>query len=205
MVDQITPTREPARGAGPDRTTRQAAIWATVVALPIALLVGLFAFSQIGGSGPVAGPSPSAGTTTAPQPSTPVEMAAPELAERPAVVCRALLSMVPPTLQDLRQRPVSAGAEQNAAYGEPPITVACGVPAPQIPPTDNVWVVSRVCWHSVEQADAMVFTTVDREVPVRVTVPRAYPEALQWLAPLSDSIVESVPSTTSGIPSGCNG
>ncbi|MEV7226527.1 DUF3515 family protein [Polymorphospora sp. NPDC051019] len=204
MVDQITPTHEPDRDAGPDRTTRQAAIWATVVALPIAVLVGLFAFSQINGGGPIAGPSPSA-DPAAGQLATPVEMAAPELAERPAVVCRALLSQIPPTVRDLRQRPVTAGAEQNAAYGEPPITVACGVPAAEFPPTDPVWVVSRVCWHSVEQTDAVVLTTVDREVPVRVTVPRAYPEALQWLAPLSDSIVESVPSATSGIPSGCTG
>lgn len=200
MVDQITPTRDSAPGNGPDRTTRQAAIWATVVALPIAVLVGLFIFAQIGPAGSVPADEP----TAAPQPTGAVPMAAPTLAERPAVVCRALLSQLPPTLRDLRQRPVESGPEQNAAYGEPPITVACGVPTPDVPPTGNVYVVSNVCWLPVEQADAVLLTTVDREVQVTVTVPRTYPDALQWLPPLSDSIVQSILSAKSGIPGGCS-
>ncbi|MFK3980188.1 DUF3515 family protein [Micromonospora sp. NPDC050397] len=197
-------TTEP---TGVDRSTRQAAIWATVVALPLTVLVAIFAFGQLdpGGKSAAANPTPSASATVArPQSSAPVPMAAIPLAERPATVCRALLSRLPATLRDLAQRPVSTSPEQNAAYGDPAVTVACGVPLPSFPPTDLVVVVNSVCWHAREETDKTVFVTVDREVPVQVTVPRAYEAAGQWLPPLADSVVESVLPAKEK-PFGCTG
>lgn len=188
---------------GGDRTTRQAARWATIVALPLAVLVGFSAFSRLNPGEPGAGPAPSP-TAARPQSSALVTMDAPALAERPATVCRALLSRLPASLRDLAQRPVTAGSEQNAAYGDPALTVACGIPSPSFAPTDDVWLVNRVCWHAADQSDAMVLTTVDREVPVQVTVPRVYEQALQWVAPVSESVVAAIPSAKT-IPSGCGG
>ncbi len=193
------PTDPPAP-SGPDRTTRQAALWATVVAVPLAALVAVLAIGGLNPQTPAAAPRASA--TAGPQSTAPVPMAAPPLAERPAVVCRALLSKLPATLRDLAQRPVQAGPEQNAAYGDPALTVACGVPEPSVGRTDDLWQVNQVCWHVVEGAEAAVLTTVDREVPVRVTVPRIYEQPLQRVAPVSDSVLESVPSAT-GTPSDC--
>ena len=40
-----------------------------------------------------------------------------------------MTSQLPATVRNLPARKVSAGPEQNAAYGEPPLTVACGVAA----------------------------------------------------------------------------
>jgi hypothetical protein len=200
-VEQLTsPSTEPERG---DRTTRQAAIWATAVALPLTILVAIFAFARLTPAGPAAGPTPSA-TTPRPQSTAAVPMAAPPLADRPATVCRALVSQLPATIRDLAQRPVLGGAEQNAAYGDPAVTVACGVPAPSVPPTDDVWVVNQICWHPTDRPDAVVLTTVDREVPVQVTVPRAYSQPLQWAAPISSSLVAAVPAAKT-VPSGCKG
>ncbi|WP_422738741.1 DUF3515 family protein [Micromonospora sp. WMMD729] len=189
--------------AGRDRTVRGAALLATVIALPVTLLVAVLAFTKLAPDTPAAAPSPSASTARA-QSSAPVEMAAPALAERPATVCRALLSQLPPTIRDLTQRPVTAGPEQNAAYGDPALTVACGGTEPAIPATDEVWVVNRVCWHPVEETDVTVLTTVDRETPVTLRVPRTYPQPLQWAAPISSAIVASVPSG-GAIPAGCQG
>lgn len=200
MVDQIT-TPETGPAPGKDRTTRQAALWATVVALPLTVLVGVLAFGRLDPGEPEAAPNPSA-SAARPQSTAPVPMAAAPLAERPATVCRGLLSQLPATLRDLAQRPVSAGPEQNAAYGDPAITVACGVPTPSYPPTDDVWVVNRVCWHSAERDDAVVLTTVDREVPVQVSLPRSYEPALPWLAPLSETMIAAVPSSQT-VPTGC--
>jgi hypothetical protein len=199
-------TGAPAPRPGRDRTTRQAALIATLVALPVTLVVAGVAFARLDPDEPEpqARPSASATASPRPQPSTPVEMAAPALAERPATVCRALLSQLPTTLRDLAQRPVTAGAEQNAAYGEPALTVACGGTEESFPPTDDVWLVNRVCWHSVEQSGATVLSTVDREVPVRVTVPRAYEQPLQWVAPISETVVATVPSG-GDVPPGCQG
>ncbi|MDG4767243.1 DUF3515 family protein [Solwaraspora sp. WMMD406] len=238
MTDQLTPPTtspsapQPAPG-GSDRTTRQAAIWATVVALPLTLIVAFAALSRLApadpadpGTAPDAaaaasgapGAGPDAGGSAAPVPTAPVPMEAAALDERSAIVCRALLSQLPGTLRDLRQRLVSAGAEQNAAYGEPPITVACGVPAATFPPTDLVYPLDGVCWHAAEQPAgeqpageqpageqpaATVWTTVDREVPVRVTVPGSYDEPGQWVIALSDTLIETVPSDREAAPRGC--
>ncbi|MEV0152129.1 DUF3515 family protein [Micromonospora sp. NPDC050686] len=183
-----------------DRTNRRAALLATLVAVPVTALVAVLALVRFAPSEPAAAPSP---TPARPQSTAPVEMAAPALADRPATVCRALVSQLPATVRDLAQRPVTAGPEQNAAYGDPALTVACGGAAPSFPATDEVWVVDKVCWHPAEQPDgSTMLTSVDREVPVTLTLPGAYEGALQWLPPFSDTVVATVPSAKS-VPSGC--
>ena len=185
-----------------DRTTRQAALWATAVAVPLTLIVAVVAIVTARPDGSAAAePSP---TPPRPQSTTPVEMAAPALSTRAATVCRALLSRLPGSIRELHQRPVTEGAEQNAAYGDPAITVACGVPMPSIPPTDLVYALSRVCWHSADRPDATEWTTVDREVPVRVTVPKRYDQPGQWTIAFSDPVIAAVPSLKQ-IPTGCGG
>ncbi|MEV0456884.1 DUF3515 domain-containing protein [Catellatospora methionotrophica] len=166
---------------------------ATVVALPIALLAG-FGFFQAMRPAPEPAPAPSA----APQamPTTPVAMDAPALNERQTLVCRALLSQLPDQVRDLPRREVTAGHEQNAAYGDPALTLACGVPAASYPPTDDVITLDGVCWHKGGGA----WTTVDREVPVRVTVPSAHNE--QLLINFSKTLIATVPHAER-IPVGC--
>lgn len=186
-----------------DGSTRSAALIATAIALPVTVLVGALAFARLAPDQPAAEPSPSASAPRA-QSTAPVEMAAPALAERPATVCRALLSQLPPTIRDLPQRPVTAGAEQNAAYGDPALTVACGGAEPAVGATDDVWVVNEVCWHAKEESDVTVLTTLDRETAVTVQVPRAYDQPVQWVAPISETIVASVPSAAPA-PAGCQG
>ncbi|MEE6260892.1 DUF3515 domain-containing protein [Plantactinospora sonchi] len=193
-------TDSPAAGRG-DRATRQAALWATVVALPLTLIVGVLVFGQLRPDPPA--PTPSASATAArPQSSAPVRMVAPELAERPATVCRALLSQLPATVRGLNQRPVTAGAEQNAAYGDPAITLACGAAAPTVPPDVELFVVNGVCWLPEQAAGSLALTTVDREVSVRLTVPAGQSQTVEWAAPVSESIVASVPSLPQ-VPGGC--
>lgn len=199
--DEVAPDR-PTR----DRTTRSAALIATLVALPVTALVGALAFTQLSPdepAEPVTAPSPTASAPRA-QSTAPVEMAAPALRERPATVCRALLSQLPPTVNDLPQRPVTAGPEQNAAYGDPALTLACGGAEPTVGETDDVWTVNKVCWYAREETDATVLTTLDRETAVTVRVPRSYGQALQWVSPISETIVASVPSGGDA-PAGCRG
>ncbi|NES28558.1 DUF3515 family protein (plasmid) [Micromonospora terminaliae] len=197
-----SPAAEESRPARRDRSTRSAALWATLVAVPVTLAVAGFTFAKLAPDSPAAAPSPSA-SAARPQSSAPVELPAPALAERPATVCRALVSQLPATVRDLAQRPVTAGAEQNAAYGDPALTVACGGTPPIVQPTDEVWSVNKVCWHAVQEADATVLTTVDRETPVRVRVPKQYEQPLQWVTPISDAVVASVPAAKTA-PSGCS-
>ncbi|MDQ7909128.1 DUF3515 family protein [Phytohabitans sp. ZYX-F-186] len=184
-----------------DRTTRQAALWATAVAVPLTLIVALVAILATRPDDPPAAAEPSP-TAPRPQSTAAVAMPAPALSTRAATVCRALLSRLPASIRDLSQRPVTDGPEQNAAYGDPAITVSCGVPMPAIPATDLVYPLSRVCWHSADRPDATEWTTVDREVPVRVTVPKRYEQPGQWTIAFSDPVVAAVPSLKQ-IPTGC--
>lgn len=126
-------------------------------------------------------------------------MAAPPLEERQATVCRALLSQLPDTIRDRPQRQVTAGHEQNAAFGDPAITLACGGALPSFPAADWVFSLDGVCWHP--DSTKTQWTTVDREVPVTVNVPQEYDQPGQWVIAFSSSIVASVPS--GDMPSGC--
>lgn len=203
-MEQLTPVRPEQERK--DRTTRSAALWATSIALPVTVLVAILGFVALRPDTPADEPSPSP-TTPRAQSSAPVEMAAPPLAERATLVCRALLAKLPATVRDLTQRPVTAGAEQNAAYGDPALTVACGATLPSYHPEEKLWVVNAVCWHAKEgkeNTDPTVLTTVDREVPVQVTVPSAYEAPLQWIPSLSEALVSSVP-TAKDVPFGCTG
>ncbi|MGC4805307.1 DUF3515 family protein [Micromonospora sp. DT233] len=193
-------TPAPAR---PDRGTRNAALLAALVAVPVTVAVASFTFAKLSPDGPAAQPSPSA-TSARPQSTAAVEMAAPKLATRAETVCRALVSQLPATLRELPQRPVTAGPEQNAAYGDPALTIDCGGTEPAPEQTEDVWVVNKVCWYAAEGPDATVLTTLDRETAVRVTVPRSYDSALQWVSPISDVVLASVPSG-GDTPGGCTG
>ncbi|HEX7745084.1 MAG TPA: DUF3515 domain-containing protein, partial [Micromonosporaceae bacterium] len=57
MVDQISPHRE--QQSGVDRTARHAALWATAVALPVALVVGVLAVLHLRPGAPAPAPTPS--------------------------------------------------------------------------------------------------------------------------------------------------
>ncbi|MFB9234258.1 DUF3515 family protein [Plantactinospora siamensis] len=196
---------EPPAGKRPDRTTRVAALWATAVAVPIALLAGIAAVALWPDDAPRPAASASAAPRPRPQSTAVVPVNAPALGGRAATLCRALTAKLPPKLNDLARRPVTAGAEQNAAYGDPALILRCGVPAPEVPSTDDVWKINGVCWHPVQRADATELTTVDREVPIQVTVPQAYPQALQMVAPVSTPAAAAVPERAGKLPFGCTG
>jgi len=202
----------------PDRATRGAALWATLIAVPVALIVGLVVFWKIVPQGTDKNAEPGASATAAAAvPSTPVQMAAPKLSERTTQVCLAVTSQLPTTLRDLPGRRVSAGFEQNAAWGEPPITVACGVTPPTmceridggrpgcVPLDATMLAMNGVCWWAKEGPASDVFTTMDREVAVQVTVPGSYSSTGQWANEFSDAVVKTVKSKTDGVPSGCKG
>jgi hypothetical protein len=199
----------------PDRTTtRTAALWATAIAVPVALLTGvLIVLYLLPGAARDAGPV-TAATSPAVIPAAPVPVAAAQLSPRAAEVCRAVTSQLPAAVRNLPARRVTAGAEQNAAYGEPPITLQCGVPQPPmcrtlaggtgcVPLDTELLVMNGVCWYAAQGATANAFTTMDREIAVRVSVPATYQQAAQWANEFSDVVGTTDRPRTTGVPSGC--
>ena len=206
----------------PDRTrrtaTRSAAIWATLIAVPVTVLAAVLLFTFLAdrsdavradadrsdAGSPATSPAPPAVQST-----TPVTMAAPALSARASAVCRSLVSKLPPAVRDRPAREVAAGSAQNAAYGDPAITVACGARKPVV--ADEALLMNMksmvagegyVCWYTEQKADATVWTTVNREIPVQVTVPSAYEPAAQWANEFSDAVLAAVKPRTD-VPAGC--
>jgi hypothetical protein len=176
-----------------DPIRRGAARTATLVALPVAVAFVLISVFVVGG----VGPSPQVAATG------PVAMPTRELSDDVQVLCQLVIANLPAALAGHARRPVSAGAEQNAAYGDPPITVECGTAQPTITdPTDEVYPLSGVCWYPVVDSNHTVWTTIDRTVPVTVTVPGPSQGSAQSVAPLSDAIGTHIP-LRDNVPAGC--
>src|SRR5262245_45127929 len=152
-----------------DPVTRRAARVAALVALPAALVAGVVTFRVLSPRTDSDGGAP-----VPPAATTPVRVPAPSLAPRASTVCRALIAKLPERLGELVRRPVSAGPEQNAAYGDPAVTVACGTTGP-VPPADaQYFAINGICWYVEDGKDARTWVLQGREVPVVVTVPTAY-------------------------------
>jgi hypothetical protein len=166
---------------------RGAARTAALVALPVALVAGILAYRLMDrGAADRAGPRGA-------QATTPVEMPARPLADRPAAVCRALFARLPEKLGALPRRPVTTGPQQNAAYGDPPVTVACGAPGPSAPAGTQYLGINGVCWYADVAADDAVWSLAGREVPLVVTIPARYTG--QNLVDLAEPIKAAVPPT----------
>jgi len=181
-----------------DRTTRRAALVATLVSVPVAVLIGVVGFaafaSRTGHQPTNATAAPTVGTDA----SGTVAMPAPTLSAAHAQACLAFIAQLPNKVRNLPERHVSAGPEQNAAFGSPPVTIQCGADAAHPAPTDTIWPISGVCWFAKRGPSSTVWTTLDREVPVAVTIPNTYAPggegSAQWAAEFSAPLVSAMPS-----------
>jgi hypothetical protein len=164
----------------PARSDRlSAARLATLVALPLTLVLVLLAVRLgSGGSGgggsdaaPVAPPRTPA-TATA---SAPIRVAAPPALTAAAQrACRDLVSALPTDLGDLPARPVDSPSPYVAAWGEPAVTLRCGVARPpSFIATADVQQINGVSWFAERRGSTTAWTVVDRPVYVEVLVPAA--------------------------------
>lgn len=188
-----------------DATTRSAARLAAAVAVPVAAVTGLAffgLFNHAESHRAAPAPSPTRTASARPQATTAVHMDAPALSGADATACRAFLAQLPQVVDGLVRRPVTAGAEQNAAYGDPPILVSCGGPAASYDPTDVVYPGSGVCWDATVTNDASVWTALGRTTVVRVVVPKEYEGPYQWVISYSPAVKVTIPASRD-VPSGC--
>jgi len=154
---------------------RRAPLSRTARALPggaLALLLLLTGTACTSSSEPEPEPTPEA-TALVPVPVP---------TSRDAVVvssCSALLRALPEELGDgLRRRDVAFDPLRTAAWGEPSVTLECGVPRPEraeppveVGPNDDG---PLVAFTTRDVGPATRFTTSDRSVNVAITVPDVY-------------------------------
>lgn len=177
---------------GSQKKSRLPAIVATVVAVPVAVVAGVLVFNAI---------APEAEPVH--EDLSPVSVEVPALSEEDAVICLALTATAPDTAGGLQARPVEGGAgaaESVMAYGDPAVVATCGVASVAVEDTALVYKLNGVCWYSDEAG--LEWTTLDREVPVGVSVPEANEQPVDVLNDLSTVINEKVPAAAEA-PTGC--
>jgi hypothetical protein len=119
----------------------------------------------------------------------------PEPAARGAdvdAVCAALGSALPDEVDPgVERRPVSGDEDRTAAWGDPPVTLQCGVDPPERlePPV----VVNGVAWTVRDIGPGFRWTTSGRTVLVAVTIPDEYTNGVEIVFPLSPVVEEVVP------------
>lgn len=186
-----------------DPVTKGAARIATFVAIPVAAIAAVSIYAIVSNA-----KADEPQTQPSVVSSAPVYVDLPKLTDDQTVACRALLAELPDTVLDQPRRVMAEGSEQAAAFGDPPTTLVCGVEPLTIDPTEIVYPLNGVCWLSRPTPEGTpkgtIWTTVDREVPVAVTVPGAPGGSGQWAQGTSDVIGKQLKRATENIPTGCN-
>ncbi|CAN5305112.1 DUF3515 domain-containing protein [soil metagenome] len=145
---------------------------------------------------PVDGPASVDGPTAGPRAELPpLDVQTPEITEVADALCPGVMGGLPLLLDDAQARPVRSASAYAAAWGDPPIVLRCGVPRPAgyVVGASSL-LINGVDWYAEPGADQTVWTTVDREVYVEVSVPSA--RASAPIATLSAVIADRLPAQT---------
>ena len=181
-----TVTERPRRGG------RRSPAWlATLVAVPVTVALVLVAVvaERSGGGDPAPAPTTPAATAAA----LPAIKVAPPPALTAAAqqACQELISALPTTLGDLPARPVDSSSPYVVAWGQPAVTLRCGVARPPaFIATAEVQQISGVTWFPEQRGQTTAWTAVDRPVYVEVLAPAA--DASAPVARLSTAITASL-------------
>lgn len=132
----------------------------------------------------------------------PVSIVPPLAAPSVEHACEAFQRSLPERLSTTgARRDVRPGSTLTAAYGDPAVTVRCGVPRPVALAADSVLVtVDAVDWFPERLTAGWMMTTVGRVANVEITVPEAVGPAPSVGADLSAIIDETLPRTTGSTP-----
>jgi hypothetical protein len=97
--------------------------------------------------------------------------------------CQALLAALPAELdKGVRRRPVTGDTTRTAAWGDPPVTLRCGVPLPD--QSLEPIAIDGLKLVTTKLPGVVTWTTFDRAVNVAIDVPTAYEEQVYVVQPL---------------------
>jgi hypothetical protein len=107
-----------------------------------------------------------------------VAMTDPEPSAAVRQACAAVMATLPATVLDQPRRTVEPGV-LSAAWGDPTITLRCGVAKPPgLGDASECFEVNGVGWFAEEAEGGFLFTTIGRPAYVQLGVPTEYaPEA----------------------------
>jgi hypothetical protein len=132
-------------------------------------------------------------TASQPEATGPVDVPVPSVAPAVRAVCTTLLGALPDEVDPgVERREVVGDASLTAAWGDPAVTLQCGVPEPDRP--EEPVVVNGVAWSVRDIGAGFRWTTRDRRVLVAVDVPQDYENGAEIVNPLSGPIASAVPA-----------
>ena len=142
------------------------------------------------------------GTTSAPRGDLPpVQVDTPDVTPAADLACPVLMAQLPLELAGETSRLVDSDTPYAYAWGDPAVVLVCGVD----PPAGYVvgastFVISGVEWFVDDSdPDVVVWTTVDRNVPVQVSVPTSTDSAsVTALCPIISTALPYVTPTPGG-------
>jgi uncharacterized protein DUF3515 len=142
------------------------------------------------------------GTTSAPRGDLPpVQVDTPDVTPAADLACPVLMGQLPLELAGESSRLVDSDTPYAYAWGDPAIVLVCGVapPAGYVVGTSTI-VISGVEWFVDDSdPDVVVWTTVDRNVPVQVSVPTSTDSAtVTALCPIISTALPYVTPTPGG-------
>ena len=118
-----------------------------------------------------------------------------------AFTCASLHSGLPDHVDGQGVTASTPVSSWTSAWGDPAITLRCGVPTPAaLKPDSQLLVVDGVSWLPEQLTAGYRFTTVDREVNVEVVVPSKYNPEADALADISPIVADKVSATGSATP-----
>ena len=130
--------------------------------------------------------------------SGPAQVPAPSPDPDTASICRHLVTAVPKTVDDQSERAVRPSSPYTAAWGDPAITLACGVAKPaELNAASECFEVNGVGWYVEDRGSDYRFTTIGRKAYVQVAVPRHYgPQPANALIDLARPVADHIPVVT---------
>ena len=185
----------------PDR--RRAALIATAVTVPFIVVVTLVLVALASNNTS----TKNAGSSDTPLP--PVTASAPPHANTEVAACSKVLEQLPVSLGKLTPRVVHTKPDTPfvVAWGQPPVLLACGAARPKdlVPGSSVQFITGGELdgpYYDVQKAgNANVYTTVDRQPYVAITIPAKY-SAGDYLPILSRAIAKALPAVCVGTQSG---
>jgi hypothetical protein len=144
----------------------------------------------------------ASGTPSAPRGDLPaVRVDTPDVTPAADLACPVLMGQLPLELAGEASRRVDSDSPYAYAWGEPPVVLVCGV----APPAGYVVGAATIAISGVEwfvdtaDPDLVVWTTVDRNVPVQVQVPATTDSAsVTALCPIIATAIPYVEPTPAG-------
>jgi hypothetical protein len=108
--------------------------------------------------------------------------------------CADFMAGLPDELVGQTSRDTDPESALTAAWGDPAITVRCGVPPPDtLDVTSQLITANRVDWFPEELTEGYLFTTYGRVTVVEVTVPDDYTPEIGPATELSALVDETIP------------